>query len=600
MDSQAIVNTMEVLETKPISELVTEAIIKVCWVSETENPNLTVINKEVGKQIAATLPGAPVVGFFNEETGDFEQHSRKIEIKDGQLFSKDLTRPYGFVSFEAPWYQDFMENGVVRTYLMCKAYLWTRQYAEASLALNKGQSMELDENSMSGYYEGDVFVFTQATLDKLCILGDAYAPCFEGAKIMSTYAKQYNEFAATVEDVIGRRYYVLNGKLEPKPEKFTLQYALQLGWNLTDAVYMQMHLRGMDNYSVQGIYSEGGGIFCILQDNTSLEFLRCDLEITGQDTVVLGTEMIAVTQTWTPKTPAEPEPVQSLGGDPATASQDPASTLAAQNEPQAAPAVVPAPAGAGNFNADPVPAGTPAPAAPVVPETPVAAEPAPVNDPAPAPQPAQIPAEPVAEPTPEPTPAPAEPTPTPAPAADPAPAPAADPAATPAPDASAQFTANQPQNEPQQPAQDPAPTADFAALTAQVAALQAQLAESAGKISSLETSLSAYQAAETAANEQKKTDLIATYSAMLSEDEMKPVVEKKAELSVDDLEAKLAVVYARKQQAAQAQAAGQLNGKVQLNIGSFSAQGEGDDLPEFMKQALEIDKQLHGGITLKA
>ena len=140
--------------------------------------------------------------------------------------------------------------------------------------------MELDENSMSGYYEGDVFVFTQATLDKLCILGDAYAPCFEGAKIMSTYAKQYNEFAATVEDVIGRRYYVLNGKLEPKPEKFTLQYALQLGWNLTDAVYMQMHLRGMDNYSVQGIYSEGGGIFCILQDNTSLEFLRCDLEIT--------------------------------------------------------------------------------------------------------------------------------------------------------------------------------------------------------------------------------------------------------------------------------------------------------------------------------
>lgn len=598
MDSQAIVNTMEVLETKPISELVTEATIKVCWVSETENDNLTVINREVGKQIAATLPGAPVVGFFNEETGDFEQHSRKIEIKDGQLFSRDLTRPYGFVSFEAPWYQDFMENGVVRTYLMCKAYLWTRQYAEASLALNKGQSMELDENSMSGYYEGDVFVFTQATLDKLCILGDAYAPCFEGAKIMSTYAKQYNEFAATVEDVIGRRYYVLNGKLEPKPEKFTLQYALQLGWNLTDAVYMQMHLRGMDNYSVQGIYSEGGSVFCILQDNTSLEFLRCDLEITGQDTVVLGTEMIAVTQTWTPKTPAEPEPVQSLGGDPATASQDPASTLAAQNEPQAAPAVVPAPAGAGNFNADPVPAGTPAPAAPVVLETPVAADPAPVNDPAPAPQPAKVPTEPVTEPAPEPVPASADPAP--APAAEPAPAPAADPAPAPATDPSAQFTVNQPQNEPQQPAQDPAPTADFATLTAQVAALQAQLAESAGKISSLETSLSAYQAAETAANEQKKTDLIATYSVMLTEEEMKPVVEKKAELSVDDLEAKLAVVYARKQQAAQAQAAAQLNGKVQLNIGSFNAQSEGDDLPEFMKRALEIDKQLHGGITLKA
>lgn len=597
MDSQAIVNTMEVLETKPISELVTEATIKVCWVSETENPNLTVITKDVGRQIAATLPGAPVVGFFNEETGDFEQHSRKIEIKDGQIVAKDLTRPYGFVSFEQPWYQDFMENGVVRTYLMCKAYLWTRQYAEASLALNKGQSMELDENSMSGYYEGDVFIFTQATLDKLCILGDAYAPCFEGAKIMSTYAKQYNEFAATVEDVIGRRYYVLNGKLEPKPEKITLEYALQLGWNLTDAVYMQMHLRGMDNYSVQGIYSEGGSIFCILQDNTSLEFLRCDLEITGQDTVVLGTEMIAVTQTWTPKTPADPEPVQSLGGDPATASQDPASTLAAQNEPQATPAVVAAPAGAGNFNADPAPAGTPAPAAPVVPETPVAADPAPVNDPAPAPQPAQIPTEPVVEPEPTPAPAAAEPTPEPAP--EPAPAPAADPVPAAEP---AQFTANQPQSEPQQ--SEPAPPAaepatDFAVLTAQVAALQAQLAESNGKISSLETSLSAYQAAETAANEQKKQDLITSYSTMLTEEEMKPVTEKASELSLDDLEAKLAVVYARKQQAAQSEAAAKITGKVQLNIGSFGASSE-DDLPEFMKRALEIDKQLHGGITLKA
>lgn len=49
MDSQAIVNTMEVLDTKPISELVTEATIKVCYVSETENRNMTVINKEVGR-----------------------------------------------------------------------------------------------------------------------------------------------------------------------------------------------------------------------------------------------------------------------------------------------------------------------------------------------------------------------------------------------------------------------------------------------------------------------------------------------------------------------------------------------------------------------
>lgn len=579
MDSQAIVNTMEVLETKPISELVTEATIKVCYVSETENKNLTVINKEVGRQIAATLPGAPVVGFFNEETGDFEQHSRKIEIKDGQIFSKDITRPYGFVSFEAPWYQDFIEDGVVRTYLMCKAYLWTRQYAEASLALNKGQSMELDENTMSGYYEGDVFVFTQATLDKLCILGDLYAPCFEGAKIMSTYARQYNDFAATVEDVIGRRYYVLNGKLEPKPDKITLEYAIQLGWNLTDAVYAQLYERGMHNYNVQGVYSEGGTIFCIIQNMTSLEFLRCDLEITGQDTVVLGTEMIAVTQTWTPKGPADPEPVPSLGGDAATASQDPASTLTTPAEPAAAPTPAAPPAGAGNFNAD----GTAEPAS----VEPTPAEPAatePVAEP-------QV-TEPVVEPAAEPAPAVAEPVGT-----EPV---GTEPVGTESTgDPSAEFTAQEPQANPEgEPAAEPAPTTDFAALTAQVADLQAQLTVSAEKVASLESSLSAYQAAENAVNEQKKQDLIATYSAILTEDEMKPITDKIADLSVDEFEAKLAVVFARKQQVIMAQSQA-TRGDVQLNIGAFSTSSADDDLPNFMKEAMEIDRQRIAGITLK-
>lgn len=579
MDSQAIVNTMEVLETKPISELVTEATIKVCYVSETENRNLTVINKEVGRQIAATLPGAPVVGFFNEETGDFEQHSRKIEIKDGQIFSKDITRPYGFVSFEAPWYQDFIEDGVVRTYLMCKAYLWTRQYAEASLALNKGQSMELDENTMSGYYEGDVFVFTQATLDKLCILGDLYAPCFEGAKIMSTYARQYNDFAATVEDVIGRRYYVLNGKLEPKPDKITLEYAIQLGWNLTDAVYAQIYERGMHDYNVQGVYSEGGTIFCIIQNMTSLEFLRCDLEITGQDTVVVGTEMIAVTQTWTPKGSADPEPVPSLGGDAATASQDPASTLTTPAEPAAAPTPAAPPAGAGNFNAD----GTAEPAS----VEPTPAEPAatePVAEP-------QV-TEPVVEPAAEPAPAVAEPVGT-----EPV---GTEPVGTESTgDPSAEFTAQEPQVNPEgEPAAEPAPTTDFAALTAQVADLQAQLTVSAEKVASLESSLSAYQAAENAVNEQKKQDLIATYSAILTEDEMKPITDKIADLSVDEFEAKLAVVFARKQQVIMAQSQA-TRGDVQLNIGAFSTSSADDDLPNFMKEAMEIDRQRIAGITLK-
>lgn len=363
----------------------------------------------------------------------------------------------------------------------------------------------------------------------------------------------------------------MNGKLEPKPDKFTLDYALQLGWNLTDAVYMQLQDRGAAGiYNVQGIYSEGGEVFVILQDITSLEFVRCSLEITGQDTVVLGTEMIAVSQTWTPKAPAEPEPVQSLGGDPAQASQDPASTLSTQAEPAPAPASQPAPAGSGNFTDN----GEPSVSEP-------AAEP--VAEPA---------AEPAAEPTAEPTAEPAsEPTAEPAPATDPA----------------AQFTAQEPEAEPAQaeptateptaePEPEPTPATDFAALTAQVADLQAQLAASNEKVTALEAEVSTYKAAEATATEQKKNDLVTAYSALLTEDEMKPILEKKAELSVDDFESKLAVVFARKQQSERTYAAQSL----QVNIGSIGGDaGANDNLPDFMKQALEIDAQMRGGITLK-
>lgn len=140
---QAVINTMEVLETRPISELLSEVTIKVCWVSDTEaNRNGTMITKEVGKEIAASLPGAPVAGFYNKESGDFEEHAERLVFtKSGEIEFEDLITPYGFVSLENPWYQDFMENGKQRTYLLCKAYLWTRQYAEAAQAIGKGQSL---------------------------------------------------------------------------------------------------------------------------------------------------------------------------------------------------------------------------------------------------------------------------------------------------------------------------------------------------------------------------------------------------------------------------------------------------------------------------
>ena len=604
MESQAIVNTMEVLETKPINELVTEATIKVCYVSENPNQNNTVINKEVGRQIAATLPGAPVVGFYDKESGDFVQHSRKVTISNGQVNIEDITKPYGFVSFDAPWYQDFMEDGQVRTYLMCKAYLWTRQYEEASQALNKGQSMELDEQTMSGYYEGDVFVFTAATLDKLCILGDAYAPCFEGAKIMSSYTKQYESLAEQVENILGRRYYVMNGQLQPKPEKITLEYALQLGWNLTDAVYMQLRNRGAEmKYDIQGIYSEGGTIFVILQDRESLEYVRVNLTITSEDTVELDSEMQAVRQTWSVKEPPAPEPVEPLGGTTVTATQDPASTAStgAPAAPAATPEPAPAPAGAGVFkkkkddedegegegegegddpksdDGDGTDGGTDDGGTDDGGDDDdkkkkkkgnFAAD-GEGNDPEPKPEGSEggLPDPSVGNPDPSDIPGPATFS-----ANGEGGEPGAEPAADPEPTQPTTQFSTEPAAEP-----EGTPAVDYAAV----------IEDLKSQVETLTNELNGYRAKAAEEEKEKKQAMVTSYSEMLTEEEMKPVVEKLDEYSLDEIESKLAVTYARKQKNS-----GHPSTGFQVSVAGAAAVDHSlDGLPEFFIQALELDKK---------
>lgn len=613
MESQAIVNTMEVLETKPINELVTEATIKVCYVSENPNQNNTVINKEVGRQIAATLPGAPVVGFYDKESGDFVQHSRKVTISNGQVNIEDITKPYGFVSFDAPWYQDFMEDGQVRTYLMCKAYLWTRQYEEASQALNKGQSMELDEQTMSGYYEGDVFVFTAATLDKLCILGDAYAPCFEGAKIMSSYTKQYESLAEQVENILGRRYYVMNGQLQPKPEKITLEYALQLGWNLTDAVYMQLRNRGAEmKYDIQGIYSEGGTIFVILQDRESLEYVRVNLTITSEDTVELDSEMQAVRQTWSVKEPPAPEPVEPLGGTTVTATQDPASTAStgAPAAPAATPEPAPAPAGAGVFKKkkddedegegegegdDPksddddgtdggADGGTDGGTDDGGTDDGGTDDGGDDDDKKKKKKKGNFAADGDGD---DPKPEGVEGIPDPA-VGNP------DPSDIPGP---ATFSANGEGGEPSaEPAADPEPTEPTTQFSTEPAAepegtpavdYAAVIEDLKSQVETLTNELNGYRAKAAEEEKEKKQAMVTSYSEMLTEEEMKPVVEKLDEYSLDEIESKLAVTYARKQKNS-----GHPSTGFQVSVAGAAAVDHSlDGLPEFFIQALELDKK---------
>ena len=182
----------ELIDVVPMNPFVSHCKIKVCYVGNTPNRNGSVITKAMAKELANTLPGSPIVGFYNEQTGDFEEHNRRIEIAGGELRIEDTTRPYGFVDMNAKaWFQDYLDDGVPHTYLVTEGWIWTGVYPESSRVVEKGnnQSMELDPDTLDGFWASDdknnteFFIINGAIIKKLCILGEDFEPCFEGAGI---------------------------------------------------------------------------------------------------------------------------------------------------------------------------------------------------------------------------------------------------------------------------------------------------------------------------------------------------------------------------------------------------------------------------------
>nr|DAP22890.1 MAG TPA: hypothetical protein [Caudoviricetes sp.] len=70
--SVPIDSTIEFIEETEISPLISKVKIKVCYVSDKPNHNKTVITKALAEELGKKLPGSPIVGYFNQENGDFE------------------------------------------------------------------------------------------------------------------------------------------------------------------------------------------------------------------------------------------------------------------------------------------------------------------------------------------------------------------------------------------------------------------------------------------------------------------------------------------------------------------------------------------------
>ena len=304
----------EFINVTPVNPLISKCQIKVCYVGEDPNRNRSIITKEVATQMANSLPGSPIVGFYNEGKEDFEEHNRVIDISNGEFKIKDTTRPYGFVDMNAKvWFQKFLDDGVnEHEYLMTEGYIWTGQYPESQRIIDKGnnQSMELSEDYLDATWTKDdngkpqFFIINEAIVSKLCILGEDCEPCFEGsqiAKVEFSFDDSFkNQLFAMMNEL---KEYLKEGGAK---EVFT-RYAVEIGDALWSALYSYIEKTYPDTqncycsvYRIEGVFEDNGQKFAVLQSRSDMKYYRLNFALTDDAGFVPSDTLIEVTKSYTP------------------------------------------------------------------------------------------------------------------------------------------------------------------------------------------------------------------------------------------------------------------------------------------------------------
>ena len=231
--SVATLDNPEFINLQPldINPLMSKCEIKVLYTGKNRNKSL--ISKEVATEMAKTLRGAPIVGYYKKDTEDVADHGHRVIIDDEGVKFECMTVPYGFVSPDAKvWFQKFEDyddfgNVIVREYLMTTGYLWTGQFEECRSVVEEGRphSMEIDKDSVQGNWSMDYekniefFIINDATFSKLCILGEDVEPCFEESaitapEISASFTKVDEGFKKTLYNMMQDLKFALEGGIE--------------------------------------------------------------------------------------------------------------------------------------------------------------------------------------------------------------------------------------------------------------------------------------------------------------------------------------------------------------------------------------------------
>ena len=290
---------VEFLNITPYNPLISKCEIKVCYVGSQANRNGSIITKATATEMANSLPGSPIVGFWDEEAQDFKGHEFEPAVNDdGEFILKEITKPIGFVDLNAKvWFAKYLDDDKdEREYLMTEGWLWTGRFPEVQRIVDEGnnQSMELDDNTLKGSWSKDnngktqFFIINEAIIKGLCVLGENVEPCFEGATIKAPTI-QFSFDDGFKEQLFSMMNELTNLLNKEEQQVFT-KYDVTIGDALWTALYD--YVGNLDGaYEIIGCYEDGEQKFAVLKAEDKLS--RLDFSLSEDGNVTFGTELIA-------------------------------------------------------------------------------------------------------------------------------------------------------------------------------------------------------------------------------------------------------------------------------------------------------------------
>lgn len=193
--------TFDCIAVSPLNPIANEASnnigrLNVGVFSRYGNRNGSYITDQFAENLIDSAINKPVVGFFDRESGDWQGHT-----------GPTLASAYGYVESFAGWQLFKDSDGKEREYAVFSVVLFSDYFEEARHIFGKGQSMELDPQSIQGDWTDidgeEYYVYTTGKMLGFCILGDSREPCFSASSFFEKDAEKttFEKFSSLLFDL---------------------------------------------------------------------------------------------------------------------------------------------------------------------------------------------------------------------------------------------------------------------------------------------------------------------------------------------------------------------------------------------------------------